>query len=137
MYKQNAEKIYDIVNGLVATTKLTVVHNYDAKEVDSYPYATVSTISGENDFYDTTNNEMISSYRVSVYYRNKNISTSEGYIRELADQLLTELNKDDHVTLDWTVVYMKVVNIQWGWVETDETKRLCDIFVEVKENIWV
>ena len=137
MYKANAQKIYDIINGLVATTKLTQVFNYDTKQSDSYPYATVSVISWTNDFYDTTENEMISSYRVSIYYQNKNINDMEGYIRELADQILTEINKKEHITLSSTVVYMKPIRIDWGWIETDETKRICDITIEVKENIEV
>ena len=80
---------------------------------------------------------MISSYRVSIYYQNKNIDDMEGYIRELADQVLTEVNKKEHITLSSTVVYMKPIRIDWGWIETDETKRICDITIEVKENIEV
>ena len=80
---------------------------------------------------------MVSSYRVSIYYQNKNIDDMEGYIRELADQVLTEVNKKEHITLSSTVVYMKPIRIDWGWIETDEKKRICDITIEVKENIEV
>jgi hypothetical protein len=137
MFTGNAQKIFDIVNSLVATTKLTVVYNYDTKTSDSYPYSTVSVWNWESDFYDTTNNEMISTYIVSVYYRDKNIDTTEWYIRELVDQILTELNKKTNLTLEGTVTYMKPVWIQWWWIESDESKRVCDISVEVKENISV
>lgn len=135
MYKENAQALYDIVNWLVATTKLTAVFNYDVKSVDSYPFAKVSVMDGDNDFFDTNENELVSTYRISVINQNTNIVNSEPVMRELADQIILELNKKTNVTLSWTVVYMKVTNIAWGWSETNESIRICDIIVEVKENI--
>jgi hypothetical protein len=135
MYKDNAQAIYNILNALVATTKLTDVYNYDVKQVDSYPFAKVSVMDGDSDFFDTTENEMISNYRVSIIHQNRAIETIEPVMRELVDEVLLELNQKTNITLSGTVVYMKVSNIAWGWSELNETVRICDIFIEVKENI--
>lgn len=92
-------------------------------------------MDGDNDFFDTNENELVSTYRISVINQNTDIVNSEPVMRELADQIILELNKKTNVTLSGSVVYMKVTNIAWGWSETNESIRICDIIIEVKENV--
>ena len=99
MYKANANALYNIIDGLVAGTKLTAVYDYDVKSVDSYPFAKVSVMDGDSDFFDTTENEMVSSYKISIINQNTDTVNSEPIMRELVDEVLVELNKKDYITL--------------------------------------
>jgi len=135
MYKANAEKLTDILSSLIGSTKLQAVYNYDIKQVDVYPIAIVRVKDGESDFFDTTNNEMTSSYTIAIVNENKTVATSETVMRELVDDVLLELNKKENLTLGGTVNRIIPRNISWGWSETNESVRICDITIEVNENI--
>jgi hypothetical protein len=135
MYKENAQKLADILTSLIAGTKLQAVYNYDVKQTDVYPFAMVRVKDGESDFFDTSENQMISSYMISIVNENKTVATSEVVMRELVDEVLLELHKKENLTLGGTVNMIIPRNIVWGLSETNESVRICDITIEVNENI--
>ena len=137
MYKENAQKLADILTSLIADTKLQAVYNYDVKESNVYPFAMVRVKDWESDFFDTSENEMTSTYMISVINQNTKVATSEVVMRELVDEILLELNKKENLTLWGTVNRIIPRTIAWGWSETNESVRICDITIEVNENIWV
>ena len=135
MYKENAENPFTILSWLIATTSLKAVHNYDVKTSDVFPYATITVADGENDFYDTSENQMSSTYSIIIFNENKNIMLSESVMRELVDSILVELNKKTNLQLSWTVNFIRVPTINWGWSTTNESMRICELIVEVNENL--
>lgn len=135
MYNNNVSSIKSILTPLIATTKLTAVYDYDVKSVDSYPFAKISVIDWEWDFFDTANNKLVSNYRISIINQANITSASEVLMRQLVDLVITELNKKTNVTLWWTVDRFIPISVSWGWTESNEPLRICDITVEVMETI--
>ena len=137
MYKNNWVAIYNILNGLVVSTKLTAVYNYDVKQVDTYPIAKISVNDWLNDFLDTHTNELTTNYKVSIINQANNTLNSEAVIRELVDNIILEFNKQNNITLGWSVERMKITTISWGWGESNEPLRICEINIEILETIEI
>lgn len=85
-------KVYNIVNGLVASTDLEYAYNYWKKIGDQgYPFATVTPASSKEDPYSSNTDNMEITYEVAVYVRNDTISTAEWTLRWIVDALLVGL----------------------------------------------
>lgn len=137
MYNNNVSKIKAILDPLITTTKLTAVYDYDVRSVDSYPFAKISVIDWEWDFFDTANNKLVTNYRISIINQATITSASEVLMRQLIDSILTELNKKANITLSWSVDRFIPVGVSWGWGEANEPLRICDITCEVMETISI
>jgi len=78
MFTTVGTKVFDIVNGLVATTDLNFVYNYEKKIGDSgYPYATVTPTSSSEVVYSTNANLLEIPYMIAVYVRNVSLASAE------------------------------------------------------------
>jgi hypothetical protein len=135
MYKANWIAIYNILNWLIASTKLVAVYNYDVKQVDSYPFAKITVNDWIWDFLDTSINQLISNYKISVINQANTTANSEAIMRELVDNILIEFNKSTNITLGWIVERLKVTNINWWWAESNEPLRICEINIEILETL--
>lgn len=135
MYKNNSNAIKVILDWLITTTKLTAVYDYDVKIINSYPIAKISVMDWEWSFFDTNTNKFISQYKIVILNENKTVATSEPIMRELIDEILIELHKKDNVTL-WGIVDRFVpISVNWGWTDTNEPLRICEIICETMESV--
>lgn len=132
-YKAIWDSVYNIVNSLIATTKLTAVYNYDAKGSETYPYAIITTKDGTENMLDTSTNYSEFNFIIRVVNINKNVSTMEDVMRQLCDDIMTELRKGVNKTLSGTVDYFLPTSISWGWADGQEPTRVFEINVEVKK----
>jgi hypothetical protein len=89
MFTTVGDKVFAIVNGLVATTDLNFVYNYEKKIGDSgYPYATVTPTSTNQFVYSSCEDRVEISYMIAIYVRNASIAIAEGTIRGIVDDVL-------------------------------------------------
>lgn len=132
-YKTIWDSIYTIINSLVASTKLTAVYNYDAKGSESYPYAIITTKDWSEDMLDTSTNYSEFKFIIRVVNVNKDVSNMEAVMRQLCDDIFTELRKGANKTLSGTVDYFLPTSVSWGWWDSQEPTRVFEISVEVKK----
>jgi ABC-type enterochelin transport system ATPase subunit len=100
-YSSNGIAIYNIVNGLVASTTLAIVYNYDVKEITKYPCAIISVKDGDEEELDTKNNLLKTRYIIRVQDQNVSVATMEARMRTLCDSILAELRKKANQTISW------------------------------------
>jgi len=74
-YSTNGIALYNIVNGLVASTTLAIVYNYDVKEITKYPCASISVKDGDEEELDTQNNLLKTRYLIRVQDQNVSVAT--------------------------------------------------------------
>jgi len=100
MFSTISNEIYTIINGLVATTKLAAVYNYDVKTYNSVPAATITPLDTTEVVLDTVTNMDTIPFRIRVVDKNKNVETMEARMRLLADNIIAELRKKENITLN-------------------------------------
>jgi hypothetical protein len=132
-YNSIWNSIYNIVNWLVAWTKLQAVYNYDAKSSEVFPYAIITTKDGAEDMLDTASNLMTYNFLVRVVNINKDVSALEWVMRQLCDDILAELRKEANETLSWTVDLFLPSQVTWGWADWSEPTRIFEINIEVQK----
>ena len=126
MFSTISNEIYTIINGLVATTKLAAVYNYDVKTYNSVPAATITPLDTTEVVLDTVTNMDTIPFRIRVVDKNKNVETMEARMRLLADNIIAELRKKENITLNWTACNMTFW-IVWGWLDDQQPMRTFDI----------
>lgn len=109
------------------------MYNYDAKGSETYPYAIITTKDGTENMLDTSTNYSEFNFIIRVVNINKNVSTMEDVMRQLCDDIMTELRKGVNKTLSGTVDYFLPTSISWGWADGQEPTRVFEINVEVKK----
>ena len=126
MFTTISSKLYDIVNWLVATTKLASVYNYEVKTYDSVPSATITPLDTIETVLDTVNNQDDISFRIRVVDKNKSVALMEARMRTLCDAIIAELRKKTNITLGGTICNM-TFNITWGWLDDEQPMRTFEI----------
>ena len=87
------------MNGLIATTDLNFVYNYEKKIGDSgYPYATITPTSTVEKIYSSNANMIDIPFVIAVYVRSESIAVAEVTIRTIVDAILTGLRGDEYLT---------------------------------------
>jgi len=123
--------LYNIINGLVASTTLNVVYNYDVKWNDTFPYATISTADWEEIYLDNLVNKTNLKFIIRVYDQNKSIATMEARMRLLIDNIMIELRKKGNCTL-WDIVESMTFNLNWWWQDMEMPVRVCEITCNIQ-----
>jgi len=123
--------IETILNGLIGSTTLTAVNNYDAKTSQTFPYANISTRDGLEDFLDTCHNSITYKFLIRVIDRNKDVEIMEARMRLLCDNILEELRKKNNQTLWGSVLKFWPFSVVWGWFEWQEPSRTFEISVDI------
>ncbi len=78
MFVAIGDKLYAIVDA----SSIANVYNYDKKLADDgYPYATITPTTARNTVMTTDRDQIIVSYTISIYVKNKTLSTEEATIR--------------------------------------------------------
>ena len=126
MFSTISSKLYDIVNWLIATTKLASVYNYDVKTYDTVPCASITPLDSTEIVLDTITNQDNIPFRIRVVDKNKDQANMEARMRLLADQILAELRKKENITLGWTICNMTFA-INWGWLDDEQPMRTFEI----------
>lgn len=72
----------------------------------------------------TTQDQIIVSYTISIYTRNKDISTAEGTIRTLVDEVLADLRADEYLTGS---ALRADFDIEWGRANDEQPTRIAQI----------
>ena len=127
MYSTIGQKLYEIINALEPTTKIAAVYNYDKKEFDAFPSVIISPSDQTENIFDTRDNESVYKFIVRVVDLNKNVSSMEARMREICDDILETLRKNQF--LDNTV-HRTTLSVRWGWASQDVELRVCEIVVE-------
>jgi len=78
---------------------------------------------------------MISNYKISIINQATDTVNSESIMRELVDSVILEFNKYSNITLNGQIERLKVTNINWGWADSNEPLRICEINIEILETI--
>ncbi len=132
-YSTNGIALYNIVNGLVASTTLAIVYNYDVKEITKYPCASISVKDGDEEELDTKNNLLRTRYLIRVQDQNVSVATMEARMRTLCDSILAELRKKANQTITGNSVRILPFAVTWGWFDGQLPTRMFEISVEVSE----
>jgi hypothetical protein len=119
--------IKTILDGLIASTTLASVYNYDVKTYESFPCATITPIDWEEIFLDTSSNVDNFVIKIRVVDQNRDISWMEARMRLLADNILSELRKKSNCTL-WWIIEKIDFSITWGWIDNEQPMRVFEIF---------
>lgn len=130
-YKSVSDSLYSVVNGLVASTKLTAVYNYDIKEATTFPYAIITTKDWEENILDTQSNEIEYSFIIRVIHQSNDIANVEPVMRQLCDDIMWELRKQANQTLSWTIKRLAPFSVTWWWADWQFPTRVFDIQVQV------
>lgn len=118
-------KVYNIVNGLVASTDLEYAYNYGKKIWDQgYPFATVTPASSKEDPYSSNTDNMEVTYEVAVYVRNDTIATAEWVLRWIVDALLVALRAA--YTLTGTALSARF-EVEWWYTNDEQPLRVAII----------
>lgn len=124
-------EIKNLLNGLIATTTLTAVYNYDIKEINSFPIAKITTMDGVETVLDTFTNQDNLIFKISVIDQNKSVEVMEARMRLLIDNILNELRKKENQTLNNTVCNFWI-SFVWGWLDLEQPMRVCEITLNCK-----
>lgn len=136
MYKEMWEALENILNTLVPSTTLKTVVNYDLKQYEWFPVATIAPIEWDSSFSDQANSELITKMRIRLVDQNKEIANLEPRMRQLVDEIINELLKKSNASLEWSVCSFNIV-VSWWWLDDQFPTRTCDIIVEWKEYISI
>lgn len=131
MYKEVWEALETILTWLISTTKLNKVFNYDVKKYTGFPCATISPLDWDNLFFDSANDELLLQYRVRIVDQNVWIAAMEPRIRQLADEIITELSKKSNAWLNWTVCSFTMW-VSWWWLDDQMPTRICDLNINAR-----
>ena len=126
MFSTISSEIYDIVNWLVASTKLASVYNYEVKQYDSVPCATIQPLDSKEIVLDTASNFDTIPFLIRVVDKNSDIANMEARMRTLCDDIMTELRKKENITLQGTVCWSEF-SISWGWIDDTQPMRTFEI----------
>lgn len=131
MYASIWNELETILNSLVAGTKLNTVFNYDIKQYQSFPCASISPLDDTEIFFDTADNQIDIQFRIRVADQNRNISVMEDRMRTLCDQVTAELRKSSNQTLNDSVCAFQF-NVIWWWIDDQQPIRIFDINLTAK-----
>ena len=131
MFKEIWEKLEIILNWIVASTTLNIVYNYDIKTAESFPYATISVMDGEEIYLDNLVNLTNLKYIIRVYDQNKSIALMEARMRLLIDNIMIELRKKGNCTL-WDIAESMTFNLNWWWQDMEMPVRVCEITCNIQ-----
>lgn len=89
MFKTISDKVYAIVNGLVASTDILSVYNYEPRQLDGYVSATITPDDSVETIFDSNTNEVEIPILISIRASVSNIDASvESDFRTLVDLVL-------------------------------------------------
>lgn len=124
MYTNIWNALKTILDGLVATTKINVVYNYDKTQHSSLPAVTISPIDTTEVLFASDRNMVDINYRIRCVDDAKGLQETENNMRSIADAILRELRLNPD--LNGTVCLFDV-NVVWGWVWDEQPYRSFDI----------
>ena len=124
MFTTISNEIETILNGIVASTKLAAVFNYDVKTYSKFPTATISVVDGEQTLLDTATNDDNINFRIRIVDQNRSIATMEARMRLLIDNVLTTLRTSNNLN---NTVCRVTFSIVWWWIDDSQPMRSCDI----------
>jgi hypothetical protein len=111
---------------LQEVTAFSTVYNYEPKESDAYPYASISPRNATDEVFDTASNRISYQILVRIIDFNKESATMEASVRSLVDSVMTKLRANQ--TLDWNCHFMKV-EVQWGYSQEEIPARVADVII--------
>ena len=125
MFTTVGNKVYTIVNDLVATTDLNYVYNYEKKIGDwGYPYATVTPTSSNVSLLTSTQQFVEIPYTIAIYARSAELATVEVTIRGIVDAVLTALQSDLYLT---GTALKSTYEIERGYADDEQPTRVATI----------
>lgn len=116
--------IIDKIKQVVETNnRLSATYDYQIKNYDTYPTATIFPDDTTEVVFDTAYNSSTYTIRVRVADRNVDIENTEKNLRIICDELMAQLRQ---MPLDNTIQRV-VFWINWWWTDDEEPLRVFEI----------
>jgi hypothetical protein len=112
---------------------LAVSYNYEPKELEKYPAATIMAVGHSNGFSDLQANKRTFNFAIRVYYRTAEADTAESIVRSIVDSIISAVETD--VTLGGTCDIAIPTSSTWGWGEREVPVRYCQINVSAQKRV--
>ena len=122
MYKEIWNIIYD---KLLLNTKFAEVANEEKTALKSFPACIIYPANSRHRIADQTSFSNNINYKIRIYVQNKNRSVMEQNIRELVDDVITDL-KTIPATCDMTYAD---IDVEWWRTEDEQPLRLAEILI--------
>lgn len=118
---------------LQSITELSTIYDYEAKELNQYPCATLTASSHKNDFQDTAANRRSFVFTVRLYNRTDSASDGERIMRVVADKVMQTI--EANVTLNGSCDWATPSEGVWGYQEREVPVRVCEITIVVLKRV--
>lgn len=113
------------LKAILDASSITNVYNYDKKIADDgYPYAVITPTDWVETMYTSKDNQVTISYSVSIFVRNKDLSTTEWAIRGYVDEILDDLRNDAYLT---GTALSSSFDIDWWRINDEQPVRVATI----------
>lgn len=112
---------------LQSITELSTVYDYEAKELNRYPCATLTAGSHKNNFQDTAANRRQFVFTIRLYNRTDSAADGERIMRVVADKVIQAV--ETNITLNGSCDWAAPSEGVWGYQEREVPVRVCEITV--------
>ncbi len=121
-------------------------YNFEASNIEGSPCAMLTPSDNEAEYTTTTENERVYAFSLKLLVDRKkgtdNERTSENTLRELADSVIDDLDKNYRLSglaskTGYTMLFMEAMPSLWGYVGADEIYRYAEIIIKVHLSVDV
>ena len=124
-YVNIAAELVAILNTI---TEFNAVYNYEKKELEKYPCATVTALSHSDEFADTSSNQRTFRFSIRLYYRTDTEQDAETILRDLVDKVIVAIEAKPR--LNNVVDFARPIDATWDYTERELPVRYCAITIE-------
>lgn len=127
-----------IKSGLETITDIAAVYEYDNVETTKFPCANITATGNESEYADTSNNQRLYQFNVSVYIERVKWTPAkvERVMREIVDQVLDYF--DQNYTLGGACKMVKAMQSEWAYTTIAQgPARVANIKIECMELVSI
>ncbi len=118
---------------LESITELNAVYDYEEKNLQKYPCATITAVAHKNEFVDLAANKRRFTFIIRLYNRTDSASDGERIMKIVADKVMQKI--ESNVTLGGSCDFAIPSEGKWGYQDREVPVRVCEITVEALKRV--
>lgn len=114
-------------------SEINVVYDYEEKQLNKFPAATITSSSHQNAFNDLGGNRRNYSHVIRLYVRAEDEAAAERVMRIIVDRVIAVI--ESNISLGGSCDYATPTEGRWAYEYREFPVRICEITVDAHKRV--